>query len=721
MRILLLCLFVLASLTGWTQSVLREGHWYRVAVQKPGVYKLTYDDFKKMGFDADHLDPRTIRVHGNAGGMLPQPLAASRANDLTENAILVAGEDDGAFNSGDYVLWYAEGPDLVRFDAQRKIIRFESNLYSEKNFYFITAGNGTGKRIATVPSLTGSHPVVNSFEDYAYHEVDDYNIVSSGREWFGDRFDVAQKNFSVDMPGIAGGSTIKLVSDVTSQSSKTGTFAITFNGASAGTQTVSAITPSTLPQYDAKGIHKRDTFSLTASAAAKQDIGYLYNKVGTGYLDFFLLQAKRALALYGDQTIFRSSESLANASSTFVIEGAAGNTIWDISNVSEPKNQSFTTQGSQGSFSVSTSSLTEFIVFNSNVPAPEMVGEVDNQNIRGAATPNLMVVTHPDFLAEALRLAAHREKHSGWTTLVVTNQQVYNEFASGRQDVTAIRDMAKFFYDKNSSALKALLLFGKSSYDYKDRIFNNTNFVLTYESRNSLNPLQTYSSDDYFGFLENTEGLWREDFVPDKEHTLEIGIGRLPVKTQAEAAAVVDKIIDYETNRKSLGSWRKNFVYLADDGNTTDGFTSEYQKDANTLATTTEAAEGGFVTKKLFMGTYVKTVRPSGESIPETTTDILNNFDRGALVLNYTGHGNEHVLSDEQVFTNFDIDKLENKRYPFLVTATCEFGRNDDPAQISGAEQILLRAKSGAIGLITTARPVYSPSNFQLNKAFSQA
>ncbi len=120
----------------------------------------------------------------------------------------------------------------------------------------------------------------------------------------------------------------------------------------------------------------------------------------------------------------------------------------------------------------------------------------------------------------------------------------------------------------------------------------------------------------------------------------------------------------------------------------------------------------------MFIGTYTKIVRPNSESIPQFNENIQREFERGALIMNYTGHGSERVWADERIFTNADIEQLDNYLYPFLVTATCEFGRHDNPAEISSAELSLTRNKGGSIGLVTTTRPVYSITNFYLNQAF---
>jgi hypothetical protein len=720
---------VVGSLSVSAQSsILSNGSWYKVSIEKNGVYKITFDQFKKMGFDPDKTDPRKIKIAGNIGGMLPQPNSTLRPDDLTENAIFVSGENDGVFNKEDFILFYAEGSDGIRFNATKKITAYEHNLYSDKNFYFITVSSDNGKRIATTENLGTGFPIVNTFNDFTFHELDDYSELKSGREWYGERFDLTTDQiFKIDISGITNNTTMTWVSDVMAQSFNGSSFKLFFNNKEVGTQTVATIPNST---YGAKGRHKRDSISFNsgtvlASSTTSQEIKYQYTKAGSGksvgFLDFFLISFIRDLSLYGDQTLFRSALSVNQPTSQFEIANASTNcTIWNITDPANATQQSFSLQNTTAVFSTTTNAIKEYIIFNNNVPSPTLVGKIENQNLHSFATPNLIIVTHPDFKTEALRLAEHRQSHSGMTALVVTKDEVYNEFSSGRQDPTAIRDFAKYLYDKNPSTLKSLLIFGRGSYDYKDHIAqNNTNFVPAYESRNSLAPLETYSSDDYYGFMEDNEGNWGES--PAQNHTMDIGVGRLPVKSAQEASDVVDKIISYDTNKKAFGSWRKEISFVADDGSTSDGFSSTHQAQANSLANQIESTNPAFNTKRTFLGTYTKTVSPSGETIPKVNEDIKARFNKGSIIINYTGHGNENLWADERVFTETDIDELGNTLYPFLVTATCEFGRQDDPAQISSAELTLLRAKGGAIGLVTTARPVNSSTNFDLNQAFYEA
>jgi len=679
-----------------------------------------------MGFDAASADPRKIKIYGNEGGMLPQPNNALRAVDLRETSIFVSGESDGSFDKNDFILFFAEGPDLVRYDEQRDIFAYEHNLYSDQNYYFVTLSDDAGKRVTQAENMVGSFPTIDYYNDFAYHESDEYNELHSGREWFGERYDiVTDYAYRFEVSGVVPNSTVKLVSDVMAQSVNGSSFNLFFNKVPIGEQTVPTIVNT---QYSIKGQHRRDTLTLDASTigapgSTTQEVKYHYNKASSGrsvgFLDFLLINFDRTLALYDNETIFRSRASLVQPASQYKVSAPEHSTIWDITDKGEIKAQDYTWQSGVATFSTSSEVLREFVIFNASAPSPTLIEKVENQNLHGLSSVNLIVISNSDFLNEANRLASHRQSHNGWLTVVVTPEEIFNEFSSGRQDVSAIRDFVKSMYDKNPGTLKALLIMGRGSYDYKDRMPNNTNFVPTYESRNSLAPLETYSSDDYFAFLESNEGNWDES--PALNHTLDIGVGRLPAKTTTEARDIVDKIIAYDTGKKNFGAWRKDIVFVADDGSNTDGFSSTHQYQANSMAEQIEAINPEFDTKKIFLGVFPKTVKPNGEAIPEVNEEIDSRFDRGSLIINYTGHGSERLWADEKVFTSDDITSLDNQHYPFLVTATCEFGRHDDPSIISSAELSILQPRGGAIGLVSTARPVNSATNFLLNQEFYSA
>lgn len=703
------------------QSVLAAGSWYKVAVEKNGVYKISGKTFKKMGFDLSKTDPRKIRIYGNEGGMLPQSNQAPRPEDLTENAIFIAGEADGTFNSEDYILFYGRGADHYFFNQDKGIIAYEKNLYADKNYYFITVSGENGKRIAADADIPGVLPVVSTFENFSYHELDQYSELKSGREWFGERFDLTTElTLEADLGDVMPGSTMKFVSGVMAKAFSGTSFLVSLNDQQTLTQSVPPIPND---RYTIKGQTRNDTISvsadvLSAPGRSSQKIKYTYVKApsgqSVGFLNFFLLQAKQKLAFNHSQVIFTSTESLENPASRFEIERSESSVrVWDISNPYEPivKPVSFTS--GKTSFTSITSVLKEFIAFKADVPAPELIGSVSNQNLHGLPTPRLVIITHPDFKQPAERLAAYRNAKN-ISAAVVTTTQIYHEFSSGRQDVTALRDFVKSLYDKSPGTLKSVLLVGKASYDYKKRVVDNLNFMPTYESRNSLHPVDTYSSDDYIGFLEEQEGEWSE--TPAINHSMDVSVGRIPAKSAEEMTDVVDKIIRYESALTLQGAWQKEIVFVADDGDS-----NLHQDDADELAESIDDDHSEFDVSKIYLDQFPQISRPSGEVSPETNQAILNSINKGALVINYTGHGGERLLAQEKIFDDLMIEELENERLPLMITATCEFGRADDPILISGAELCLLRKNGGAIGLVTTGRPVEAGKNFILNAAFYDA
>ncbi|HWA32599.1 MAG TPA: type IX secretion system sortase PorU [Cyclobacteriaceae bacterium] len=714
--IILLSLWTIGAY-GQSASVLSTGKWAKASVQFDGVYKIDFSLLKKMGINPDGADARKIRIFAAFNAMLPQANSAPRIKDLQEIAIYVKGEEDGKFDNSDYILFYGQGPDNYNLLPSKSIFQYENNLYSDKNYYFITIGTLPGKRIAQINNVSGDAPSIEEFDDFAYYETEKYNVLNSGRDWFGEQFDSkTEYTIRFDMPGIVAGSDIKLVCNTMAQSYNESSFQILYNDKIIAEQKPLPISDY---QYAVKGSEVIDTLKISAnlvnaSGGAAQDIKLQFVKaasgISVGYLDYLLLQAKRRLAFYGDQILFHSLKSLDQPLARFSISNSTSETVvWDITDPFNPSFQQSVFSGGVTTFTASSGTLRKYIAWNTKFSAPGCEEEILNQNLHGLAAVDVLVVCAPEFISQAQRFALHRQSKNSLRVSVVTTNQVYNEFSGGKQDITAIRDYVKYLRDQNAG-IKHLLLFGRGSYDYKNYLPNNKNFVPTYESRNSLSPLETYSSDDYFGFLENNEGNWGES--PSVDHTLDIGVGRLPVKKTEEADIVVDKIIEYEN--QNWGEWRKELVFVADDGDY-----NIHQSQSDELAETIESSHPEFNTTKIFLDSYKQVNSSIGQLSPDATAALNDAVRKGAAVVNYTGHGSEQQWTQERIFDQTALDKWKTApAYPLLVTATCEFGRNDDPSLISTAENSLVRKGGGSIGLVTTARPVNSSTNFTLNKAF---
>lgn len=702
----------LISLGGFSQSsILSSGAWFKVAVNETGLYKLTKSDLDILGFESGSINPKNIQLFGNGfQGILPQANSEDRPIDLLENAIFVSGESDDSFDEADYLLFYAVGPNKQSWSESG--LSYEKNIYADSSFYFITVGNSAGKRVENRESLDGDGVLVNSFDDTEVFEEDVNNILSSGREWFGELFDNEETNtFPFNLEGVS--SDITLTVRGVSQSPEPNSFSISTGTSEIGSVEMAAIPNGPGTTYSIKAREGLGSFTINQAESLNLNFRFEGNiSSGRGFLDYFYLTFQRQLRLYGNQTRFRTTR---NAGSLLEFELPSLDVqVWNVTNPTTVANQVLLKNGSVSSFQSQSNEVEEFVAFSgTDFASPSLLGSIPNQNLRGVTNYDGIIVADPLFLTQAERLAEFHRTHDNLTVGVVTPAEIYNEFSSGRQDVSAIRDYAKYVFE-NGGNLKYLLLFGDGSFDYKNRETNNTNFVPTYESRNSFHPIFSYSSDDYFGFFGEDEGEWIE--ARSGDHTMEIGIGRLPAKSAAEAEALVDKVIYYSTSPNTLGKWRNQISYLADDG---DGnIHASHVEDLSELIDTTYSQ---IRIEKLLLDAF-----PQGESAivgkepsPETTRALKTRIKEGAFSINFIGHGNEELWMDEEILTDEVIESLTNRnKMPIFITATCEFGRNDDPGQESGAEKLLLNGNGGAIALLTTSRPVFASTNFALNEAF---
>ncbi len=710
-----------------TSSVLRSGNWYKIGVTASGIHRIDRALLQALGINTQQLDPRTLQLFGNGGGMLPQPNSVPRPDDLQENAIWVAGEADGRFDDADYALFYAQGPHTWQHTGANPAFRHSQNIYSDTAYYFIRVGTEKGLRVAQREQTAGATQTVTSFDERIHHERDLKNMVNSGREWYGEDFSAFNLSREISLPvsDLVPGSDVRLTAFLMANSSARSSYTLRLNGHTLGTQTTRGRGSSL---YHPEGVDSVGTYTLNQQLLGQPTalkVGIQFNTgsnpTALGFLNYLTLTYERQLKLYGDQTSFRSVQSLSAPVSTFCLSHTSSATqVWDVTDPLRPLVQQHNASGADITFSAPTGQLREFVAFRSNTGLkPTPIGRVVSQNLHSHNVDgrlDMVILTHPRFLQEANRLATHRQQHSGLQVAVVTTTQVYNEFSSGAQDVTAIRDYMRMLYkrsNKPDGEVLYLLLFGDASYDYKNRLPNNTNFVPVYQSRQSLHPISSYSSEDYYGFLDDDEGEWAESSTGD--HLLDIGIGRLPVKTWQEAAVVVDKIIAYDSP-SHLGKWRSQVTFVADDGDY-----NEHLLDAEFLSNYVEQQHIGYNPNKVYLDLYPQVAVASGQRSPQAVAALDKAVEQGSLIVNYTGHGNEVSLAWEQLLTIPQINNWRNKdRFTFLVTATCEFGRYDDPRRSSGAEHALLNPEGGAIGLLTTTRPVFSSDNRVLNRHFFQ-
>lgn len=719
-----------------TVSALNNGDFYKIGVVEDGIYRIDYDFLNGIGIDLASLNPDDINVYGNGFGLLPEKNSSYRPDDLILNRIKMVDGGDGSFDQGDYLLFYAKGPHVWRWDAAAVRYAYETHHYSDTSFYFIGLNTGETGRIGSVSSTTNSAThTVTTFEDYLAHEIDSRNLVKSGREWYGEEFDIIESySFNFTFPDIDLSAQATLRASLAAYTASTtgqSDFNITVSGSpSTGSISIDGVGTSYIA--DAADIATYTTTFTPNTGNISVNLNFdKYAASSKGWLNFLEVTARRNLRMGSNNDVtFRDMTIVGSGNvADYTLEGATNvEGVWEITNPSEAREVVTTAAGSDLTFRLNADSLREFIAFTqASYKEPVFVGTIPNQNLHALEDVDYIMITHPTFLDVTNDLAAHR-RSQGLSVEVVTTNQVYNEFSSGMKDITAIKDFMKMLYVRAGTDTTKmpdyLLLVGDGSYDNKNRIGGNTAFIPTYQSPNSYSLIASYVSDDYFGLLDTAESSTTFDKV-------DVGIGRLPVKTVSEARLVVDKIIAYDnvgstlnpdgtvcdennTSGTSFGDWRNIVSIIADDEDS-----NAHLIDAEWHSNTIEANNPEIHLNKIYFDAYKQESTPGGERYPDVAEELKQRVQNGALIINYIGHGGEVGWAHERILDVPTIQSWTNIRsLPLFFTATCEFSRYDDPGRTSAGEYVLLNEDGGGVALMSTTRLVFSSPNSQLNNAF---
>lgn len=711
-----------------SNSVLATGDWKRFYIERSGIYRVSRSFLQQIGVNVN-ADPRTIKIYGNGGRMLPLLNATPYPMDLEENAVTFVGEEDGVFNDGDYILFYAEGVD--NWNAENGT---HNNLYADRSYYYVTAGGTPGKRMGQMIQ-PASPPNINvsAFDYYVFHERDRVNFARLGRKWFGEEFNINdEQEFKFILPDLDSPNVSVKVS-AAANSAATTTMDVKVNGQQAGV--LSFLPPA---QYSAG---RESVFTGTATVSGSEAaITLKYNNGGVpsanAWLDYIVLQSKRKLRGNGTQFRFRYNDAANNIGVIqYQFSSAEGIAeVWDITDIYNASK--IINTGNQGSFSFK-GPLGEVRQYITYVPAdvytPQREGNtnVANQNLKGtifkgqgsAFTDIDYLIITPEFLrGPAEKLAAFHKTDSGLKVKVVSLENIYQEFGGGKQDIGAIRNFIKYVYNNASTVanrVKYVNLFGDASFDFKNRIPNNTNIVPTfhgYDQTNNLNfsETSTFMSDDFFVLMDPNEGVMP---IGSGSEGPDIAVGRMLVTNVANANEMVNKVIEYKAE-ESYGRWRNEYVVVSDDID--NNYDEEFVDVMDSLADTLVNNRPFINMRKIYTDAYVQQVTSGGERYPEAKDQIIRTLNYGTLVLNYLGHGGENGMASEAIFGIADAQNLTNKyKYPLFITATCDLTKFDNPYRATTGEYLYWNTNGGAICLITTTRAIFINDAFNFNTDLS--
>lgn len=709
--------------SGIYNSVLASGDWYRFYVEKSGVYKLSKSFIEQLGINLTNIDPRNIQIYGHGGKMAPLANSINYDYDLVENAIQVVGESDGVFNNEDFILFYAEG--IKNWNAESLT---HNNLYADKSYYYIRIGNNQGKRIAeTIQPSAPSTLNITTYNGYYFHEEDDINIGRYGRKWFGEQFGIQNsRNFSFDIPNIVAGSSIQTTISVSAASFASSSFSISANNQPIGNVGLQSI----CTQSDCNSFYE-STLNTNIAAQNSINIELNYNNNGLpngrGYLDYIILRTTENLLGTNNQYTFRNNNvgSQAGIGNYQISNASTISQVWDITDIYNVSSYSNANNASNFNFKVPLGEIREYttvVATDFYAPLVDNTSKVSNQNLKGTIFLNqnntfqdvdYLIITTNELANEAERLAQFHRNYSQLNTKVVTLDKIYHEFSSGKQDIAAIRNFIKYVYNNASSENKKVQfvnLFGHTSFDYKDRIPNNTMVVPTYHALISFSKLFSFMSDDFFGMMDDNEGNLVHSVT---SASLDIAVGRMLLTNPSNARDMVNKVLDYH-DVQSMGRWRNNFLLLSDDVDKSSDISLQFSLDA--LGDELSTQKPYVNVHKIHLDSYVQETSSGGNRYPQAKEELLNSLTQGTLVFNYFGHGGESGLSGERIFERQDAENLQNKyRYPLFVTVTCAFSKFDNPYDLTAGEMTYTNPTGGAISMVTTTRLITVFAGGQIN------
>ncbi|MFH1119611.1 MAG: type IX secretion system sortase PorU [Bacteroidota bacterium] len=698
-----------------SNSVLATGDWYKIRIRESGIYKLTFDDLRNMGIPMEGLNPDLIRIFGNGGSMLNEAAGTERIDDLAENAIKVVSANPGVFVQGDYVLFYGKGTRSWNMNPFSGRMEHLTHYYADEACYFVTIGPEMGKRVQLAEVLPGEPNYYSvAYTDYVAYENDNLNLIKSGRKWFGEKLDYYTRTFdlpSYQFPDMDLSEPVVLRYGIAGRASSQLSYNILLNGEVVATHTMAGITGS---NDFARELTTSSTSTATSGTLNVQVRFNPPNNTALCWIDFVALNVRSNLRFSGGQMAFRDPRSVGpDRITSFTMNNAVnGLTIWDVSNNTDVKSVQLTKVGNQYTFTRATDKLVEMIAFDGTSFLPVIPdGKITNQNLHATGNYDMILITHPEFEEEARRLAMLHNNSNDVSVVVVSLPEIYNEFSSGIQDITAIRDFMKMLYDRGSEGAfpQYLLLFGNASYDVKSRINGNTCFIPTFQSDNSVRPVASFLSDDYYGLLDEGEGANQTTGL------LDVATGRLPVRTKEQAKVVVDKIEHYLNNPAiTHGDWRNTLIVIADDQNK-----NLHLEQAEGLIERIDESHPVYNVEKIYFDAYKQQSTPGGSRYPDVNREIVTRVEKGALLTNYIGHGGEVGWADERVLEISDINSWTNfDRMGIFFTATCEFSRFDNPVHTSAGELVFLNPEGGAMSMITTTRLAFASYNAALNLSF---
>ena len=713
-----------------SSSKLATGKWVKISIPENGVYQITYDELRNMGFN----NPEKVKVYGRGGNPISEVLSTSSfVDDVKALPIL---------RINDKICFYGLGPIAMKiadYNTTPHYVR-TFNPYSQVGCYFLTEDATTDNKPVTKPQVTvDSYVNMPTCLSYFYHENEMATPGSSGKDMLGEDFSTSTVYVDYYMPGIADSTIVVQTSIAANTAAATYANGILHSG-NAADMTVYDESRSLIYAVSANDVFVYYNFAspfgeLKLSNPAERGQFEPYLKfsgssadLNLARLDYFILSYKRTNVVEeeeGNQILMGYGKT--NGNERFMLPNAAPSTVvWSLNSVNTPVEVSTSQYNDESGtglcFFANSANNSRYIVFD---PAKDLKSitefePIENQNLHAMPVPDMLIITDKLFHEQAQRIADMHAMIDGIDVAVVDQDKIFNEFTSGTRDAMAYRLFCKMFYDRDPVKFKYLLLFGTGTYDNRELLGKHEGRLLTYQSDNSNVEGSSYTCDDFFGFLTDNSG----SNIPGEK--LSIGIGRITCGDLEEAKSDVDKLIKYYAT-PDYGAWRNNTLIITDSPDKGQYmFQGEGYKNLidNELLT-------GMHAHTVHNSQFARsTTQPDLEVDHKTATEAKHRlsdlFKEGVYFGTYVGHaGPISFTKVNNMWVTGDVVRTSYPHMPIMSTACCDVAHYDNDTR-GIAELMFHKPDGGAIALFTSSRMVYSTNNdtwntYLINGFFSNA
>lgn len=681
-----------------------DQQYFKFPIIEKGVYRIDYSALQNSGFPINSIDPRNIQIF-------------SREKEI---AIYVKGQDDGVFNSTDYIEFYAEGNDgwidSLLYNQKENIGNGYYSLFNDTINYYVTYNNSLlNNRVEEFNdvdfngynSKTYIWEILNNVFSSVYYfgEKDVFGISSSiytsGEGWFAPQFGLGGQflsSFNLNEPYLLNPSLpFSLETSVSSNSNASGSnnhhLNIDVNNVNLVDEVYSGYqTFNYNLNFNASLINSNN---LTVKYSSVNDLGVASDYQAVPYSK---ITYARTLTDFENQTFYEGQVDYENGKLNSFLEMNNFSTnenavIYTLNG----KNQRIRNinNGINVSFLVpnrTNQAKTNFVaVSESEIKSVSILSRVSNDGyftdyLSKALSDAYIMIYHNKLESSANQYKLYRQS-TGHNVVDIEVNELYDQFGGGVPSHSiAIKRFMNFIYDQWVSKPKNLLLVGKG-------IRQAT------ESAQGQNPGTRKSFSAYEKSLVPSIGYPASDILYIDDlidlYNIPISIGRLSVNSNEELTAYLNKVIEYESafnQPQTLDNkqWMKNIIHFGGGGtlleqNLFKSFLNNYKN---------------IIENPMFGGDVSSHFKTSSDPIGIIESDEINDrIKKGVSLMCFFGHG-----SGSGFDANIDSpDQWDNKgKYPLMIANSCYTGDIFQPTTSSSSEEFVLTPDAGSIAYLAS-------------------